>query len=100
MNIKLIEISKIDWPEATRDDRTRDKDFVRKLARSIETGGMLQPIMVRSNPDEPGRYLGVFGWHRAAAAGGVLKRDMIEATVALDMDEEEAEIARVAENHF
>jgi hypothetical protein len=100
MTTQVIEISKIAWPKATKDDRTRDKDFVKKLARSIESGGMYQPIMVRPNPDEPGRYLGVFGWHRAVAVSGVLKREMIEAMVAVDMDEEEAEIARVAENLF
>ena len=100
MTTQEIEICKITWPKATKDDRTRDKDFVKKLALSIETEGMHQPIVVRPDPEASGRYLGVIGWHRAAAVGEVLRRGMIEAKVAVDMDEEEAWIARVSENLF
>lgn len=99
MPTEMIELARIDWPGVRKEDRTHDREFVRKLALSIEAEGMHQAIVVRPDPAGPGRYLGVIGWHRAAAHD-VLKRDMIEARVALDMDEEEAQIARVSENLF
>lgn len=100
MNVEVIIASHITWPKTSKEDRTHDKDFMKKLALSIETDGLLQPIGVRPDPNNPGCYLGVFGRHRAGATTDILKRDQIAAHVFLDMDDEEAEIATVVENLF
>jgi ParB family chromosome partitioning protein len=46
-----------------------DADTLGDLAQSIRTQGMLQPILVRSHPDVPGRYQIVAGERRWRAAG-------------------------------
>jgi ParB family transcriptional regulator, chromosome partitioning protein len=46
-----------------------DEDMLSDLAESIRTQGMLQPILVRTHPDVPGRYQIIAGERRWRAAG-------------------------------
>jgi ParB/Sulfiredoxin domain len=78
--------------------RATSKSKVRDLAESILADGLLQPIGVRSDPADPGRYILVFGRHRLEAARS-LNWPSIEARV-LDLDDDSAEMATIAENLF
>jgi ParB/RepB/Spo0J family partition protein len=99
MDTQVILTESIEWPKLAKEERTHDKEFVKKLALSIETEGLHQPVLVRPNPTKPGSYIGVFGWHRTAAFG-LLKRNAIPAVIAVDMGDEEAGIATTSENMF
>lgn len=46
-----------------------NEEMLRDLAESIRTTGILQPILVRPNPDAPGRYQIIAGERRFRAAG-------------------------------
>ena len=52
-----------------------------KLAASIKAEGLYNPIVVRPNPDKPGRYILVQGRHRLFAVKKVLKEQSIRCTV-------------------
>jgi ParB-like chromosome segregation protein Spo0J len=88
--IKLADIHLVPnhRPRAIRDD------LVVKLAESMKTRGLLQPITVRPRSDSG--YSLVIGWHRLEAAK-LLGRSTIAATVT-DLDDDEAELAGIDEN--
>lgn len=96
MEVQNILCKAIDVPKVASDVRTFNREFAMKLADSIKVDGLLVPPAVRKNPDAPGRYILINGKHKLYAVKNVLKQDLIEARV-LDMDDEEAEIARDVE---
>lgn len=97
MDVNVIEIKYIFWPKTSKEDRTHDADFIKKMALSIENDGLLQPIGVRPYNQDGFKYKGVFGRHRSAAFLS-LRREVIPAVVFIDMNDEEAAIAQDAEN--
>jgi ParB-like chromosome segregation protein Spo0J len=99
MEIQLIECDKIEFPTANKDLRTFHMKVARGRAESIKEQRMYHPIAVRANPGKPGYYLGVQGKHRHYAKGAILKEPLIECNV-LEMGDEEAEMAAIAENLF
>jgi hypothetical protein len=99
MEIRLIECDKIEFLRADPDRRDLDQGVVRGIADSIQAEGMYNPIVVRTNPAKPGSYLGVQGRHRHHAKAVLLGEPLIECQV-LAMDDEEAEMAALAENLF
>lgn len=61
-----LPVNKIDFnPDNIRD--SIDADELAELAQAIKTQGLLQPILVRENPDKPGRYLVNVGERRLRA---------------------------------
>jgi ParB-like chromosome segregation protein Spo0J len=88
----------IDVPAVDKKERTFSKEFAGQLAESIRVEGLLNPITVRPNPDKPGSYLIVAGEHRFYAVKKVLKRETIRCTVFVEMDADDAEMARTTEN--
>ena len=100
MNVQLIECSKITWPKVDAKERSFSKEFAENLAEAIRTDGLLQPIVVRPNPEQPDQFLGVAGRHRLYAVQMILRREQIEANVRVDMDEIDAEMARLSENYW
>ena len=78
--------------------RTFSKKFARDLAQSIKAEGMYNPIVVRPNPEKPGRFLLVAGRSRLYAKKKVLKERFIECNVLHDMDEEDHKMAAITEN--
>ena len=55
-------------PNPSQPRQTFDPAAVEELAQSIQANGVLQPILVRPNPDEPERYQIVAGERRWRAA--------------------------------
>ncbi len=53
-------------PEQPRKDF--DEDYIHQLAASIKKDGVIQPIVVRKNPDQPGRFFIVAGENRWRAS--------------------------------
>lgn len=100
MESKLIECKSIDVPKASPHKRTFTKEFAVRLADSIKIDGQLVPIVVRPNPDAPGRYILVAGKHRLYAMKNVLKEQFIAAQISEEMDAEDAEFAGTVENLF
>ncbi|SIO37802.1 ParB/RepB/Spo0J family partition protein [Singulisphaera sp. GP187] len=98
MDAQIIECRLIDVPKAKPEDRTFSKEFAIKLADSIKIDGQLQPIVVRPNPNSPGRYILIAGRHRLYAKKNALKEQFINATIIADMDETEADMASITEN--
>jgi len=98
MDTKLIECKLIDVPKVDGAKRTFSKEFAVKLSDSIKIDGLLNPIVVRPNPNTPGRFILVAGRHRLYATKNVLKEQLIRATIDLEMDEAEADIAATVEN--
>jgi ParB/RepB/Spo0J family partition protein len=74
-------------------------EYINGLAESIKAEGLLQPITVRKNPSEPGKYLIIMGecrW-RAHCLAGI---QSIPARVTLNRDDEASRFrAQVIENH-
>jgi len=56
-----------------------------ELARSIAAEGLLQPLVARADPDDPGSYILIAG-HRRVAATDLLTRDAVDL-LADDEDE-------------
>ncbi len=75
-----------------------DEDTLRDLAESIETYGLLQPIVVRKKPNALDRYIIVAG-ERRYRASQLLKARTIKA-VLLDTEHDDAELGylQVIEN--
>jgi hypothetical protein len=98
-NVENVIVKNITWPKTDKADRTHDKDFMKRLALSIQTEGLLQAIGVRPDTEKgANHYIGVFGRHRSEAFLTQLKLELIPANVFTDMDAEEAAIAADTEN--
>jgi ParB/RepB/Spo0J family partition protein len=76
--------------------REHNKEFIDKLAGSIETEGLHQPIMVRPNHHDMGKFDLVFGNGRLKACR-LLGWTEIPALV-VDLDDDDVIMAREAEN--
>jgi ParB family chromosome partitioning protein len=63
----VLPLSAID-PDPEQPRKTFEEEALRELAESIRELGMLQPITVRPNPSQPGRYLVMTGERRYRAA--------------------------------
>ena len=98
METKLIECQVIDVPKVGAAVRTFNKEFAVQLADSLKVDGQQNPIVVRTNPAVPARYILVSGRHRLYGMKQVLKEQFISATVIPDMDDAEAAIAADVEN--
>jgi hypothetical protein len=92
--MQLIECRKIKSPRGD----TLKQATLQYLEASIRAEGLLNPIVVRPDPEKVGHYLIVAGRHRYHVKSKVLKEDVIEARVFADMGEAEAELATLAEN--
>lgn len=97
METKNLLCKSISWPKATS-ERSFDKDFASMLANAIREEGQSNAIMVRPDPDKPNHFIGVQGKHRWYAIHKVLRQDLIEAKVAVGMDEKEADLYTTSEN--
>jgi ParB family chromosome partitioning protein len=77
------------------------KDFdpadIRELADSIKRQGLLQPITVRPNPKQDGRFE-IIGGERRLRATKHLKRGEIQAIVRTDINDEQMEELALIEN--
>jgi ParB/RepB/Spo0J family partition protein len=99
METTVVVAKNITWPKTDKADRTHDTDFMKKLALSIRTEGLLQPPGVRPDLAKGvGHFIGVFGRHRTEAFIKELKEEGIPVIIFADMDDEEAAIAADAEN--
>jgi ParB-like chromosome segregation protein Spo0J len=98
METRLIACKLIDVPKVSGDVRTFSKEFAVKLADSIKIDGQISPIVVRPNPADKDRFVLVAGKHRLYGIKNVLKEQLVNATILLDMDEAEAAIVSDVEN--
>lgn len=101
MESQLVEVKLIDTIKkgtGIRSHNTFNKEFAVNLAASIKSEGMFNPVLLRPNPEAPGRYIMVQGHHRLYAKKVVLKEELIEAKIATDMDDSDAEMAAISEN--
>lgn len=98
MEVQIVECNKIDEIKTGKELRVFSRDFAIKLAESIKVDGLLQPIVVRPNPEQPGRFIRVAGKHRHAAVHKILKEQFIRATVLEDFDPKDHEMAMISEN--
>jgi hypothetical protein len=92
-----IPTKSIEVPKLSAEVRSFNKEFAFNLADTIKVAGLLVPISVRPDPDNPGRYLLINGKHKLYAVKNVLKQDLIKARVFTDMDAAEAELVRDVE---
>jgi ParB family chromosome partitioning protein len=77
--------------------RTLDEAALVELAESIRTQGVLQPILVRRDPDRPGRYVVVAGERRLRAAR-IAGLGTVPVMVLAGESLREARIAQLTEN--
>lgn len=77
-------------------DRLNDKD-VEDLRLSIETVGQTVPILVRRDPDDPDRFLLVYGRRRLEAIRSSSRVNTVRALIA-SMDDRAALAAQISEN--
>jgi hypothetical protein len=98
VEVQLIECKLIDIPKNDADFRSFNKEFAVTLASSIKVEGLYNAIVIRPNPASPGRWILVQGRHRLYAVMKVLKEQFISANVMMDMDDEDANMAMIAEN--
>jgi len=98
MEVKLIECKLIDIPKNDAEYRSFNKEFAQTLASSIKVEGLYNAIVIRPHPTEPGRYLLVQGRHRHYAVSKVLKEQFIACNIMAEMDDQDAEMAMIAEN--
>jgi ParB family chromosome partitioning protein len=73
-----------------------DDGMLRDLAESIRTQGILQPILVRSHPDAPGRYQIVAGERRWRAAGIAGTHEI--PVICRELNDQESAAAALIEN--
>jgi ParB family transcriptional regulator, chromosome partitioning protein len=73
-----------------------DEESLRDLAESIRAHGLLQPILVRPNPDTPDRYQIVAGERRWRAAGASGLHEI--PVVCRELSDPEAAAAALIEN--
>jgi len=98
MNVQEIACELIDVPPLDRKLRSSSKELVKKIAQSIELEGLFNPIVVRPNPEKPGRFILVQDRHRLYAVQKVNKEQFIRATIMTDMDDEDHRMATLSEN--
>ncbi len=87
-------------PEQVLDDRISDRldpDDVADLRDAIEQNGQTVPILVRRHPNEPDRYLLVYGRRRLEAIRTSEKVEKVRALVA-NLDDDAAVRAQISEN--
>jgi ParB family chromosome partitioning protein len=87
-------------PSSIVDDRMADRldpADVLDLRDAIEANGQTVPILVRRHPQEPDRYLLVYGRRRLEAIRGSDKVDKVRALVA-NLDDNSALRAQISEN--
>ena len=86
----------IEWinPGPWQPRRQFDKDALRDLATSIKERGLIQPILVRENPQNPSRYELIAGERRWRAAQ-LAKMHEIPAIISDFSDQEAAELSLI-----
>lgn len=77
-------------------DRLEPGD-IDELRDAIETNGQTVPILVRRHPEDPERYLLVYGYRRLEAIRGSDKVHTVRAIIA-NVDEDAATRAQISEN--
>lgn len=93
-------------PWAIQPRQEMDPEGLRELAASIAVSGVLEPLVVRRDPDVPGGYLLVAGHRRLAAAqlvaGGEDREERQRVTtlpcLVRDLNDEEAYALSLVEN--
>ena len=99
--LRELPISSIVDPPGTPDrlERPGDQERIAETARSLREVGQLQPIMVEqsANPEQPGRFVRVFGRRRLAAAR-LNKAETILAIVVPPLDSEVRRTIGAVEN--
>ena len=90
----------IRWLPAKKEERTRNPKFAENLAQSIDTDGLLVYPIVRSDPDKPGHYIGVDGWHRFTGITKWLKWKTIPVIVDDGGSEDDYRSKTIAANLF
>lgn len=81
-------------PDPDQPRKTFDQDALQDLADSIAQHGLVQPIVVRKDPDAKGKYLITAGERRFRAVG-LLKQPTIAAIIR---DETNAAVVAIIEN--
>ena len=87
-------------PFAIENRRVRDRlepGDIHELREAIETNGQTVPILVRRDPDDPNRYLLVYGFRRLEAIRSSEKVKTVRAIVA-NIDDDAATRAQISEN--
>lgn len=90
-----LETSLIDFDPRNRKDH--DKAALQSLADSIKSEGLLEPVLVRTNPGKGGRYMLVAGERRLRACL-LLKQVKIVARVVRESNDLDAAKKRLVEN--
>jgi len=62
-----VPLSLID-PDPEQPRKNFDDDYIEQLAASIKQDGLIQPIVLRTNPEQPGRFFIVAGENRWRAS--------------------------------
>lgn len=95
-NVTLLPLALITTREQVRTRNGFDRESLGQLASSIAQYGVLQPIVVRRDPEQDEGYIVVYG-HRRFAASSLAKLEMIPAIIA---DQEPAALTEIqlAEN--
>ena len=92
-----IALEKIERDEA-QPRKIFDEETLRDLAQSIETYGLLQPIVVRKKPNALDRYIIVAGERRYRASQLLKTRTIKAMLLATDPDDTELGYLQVIEN--
>ena len=95
--IRLLPIKLITIPKGGKRPSDKPPDL---LDGPIETEGLYPPIAVRRDPAKQGHYLLISGRDRYRFAAKVMKQELIECRVFKDMDEDEARLATLSEDHL
>jgi ParB/RepB/Spo0J family partition protein len=93
-------------PWAIQPRQEMDAESLRELASSIAVSGVLEPLVVRRDPDAPGGYLLIAGHRRLAAAQLVASGDDVAARghvatlpcLVRDLDDDAAYALSLVEN--
>lgn len=91
-----VPLSLID-PDPDQPRKDFDKDWISQLAQSIKTDGVIQPIVLRNKPDEPGRFFIVAGENRYRASKEAKKRNI--PAVLREVDGLSKLLIQIKENH-
>ncbi len=97
-NIERIDLSKLD-DSPTNPRATFDEDALAELAASMKESGLIQPIVVRTNPADSTRQEIVVG-HRRARAARLLEWTEIDAVVRDDLGAVQVEVWQLLENEM
>ena len=94
---QAIEVRRV-RPDPEQPRKTFDEEALQELARSLSSNGLLQPIVVRPDPEgNAGDYLLIAGERRWRAAG-ILGWDTIPALIRDDVTASEAAKLQLLEN--